>query len=147
MMDTTFDMDTFLAALPDLPSLDAISATKGFLEILNIVEQDWGSWIIGIQLCDKGTLDLLHEIELIKFDIQHGYKLCKQLQEVRLRRRKLKDTVELLRSIKDFLDCNKQLKINLYKTLVSMEHVEENHGQRVYTPRVRTDITLAEKLG
>jgi hypothetical protein len=51
------------------------------------------------------------------------------------------------RNIKDFLDCNKTLKINLYKTLVGMERTEENQAQRVYTPRVRDDITLAEKLG
>jgi 5-bromo-4-chloroindolyl phosphate hydrolysis protein len=126
---------------------NAISTTKNFLETLNTVEQDWANWITDIQQCESETQDLLHEIELTKFDVQRGYKLAKQLQEIRQRRRELKDTVELLRNIKDFLDCNKQLKISLFKTLTSMERVEENQGQRMYAPRVRTDITLAEKLG
>jgi len=130
-----------------LPTPDAITTTKNFLETLNTVEQDWGTWISDIQLCDTETQDLLHEIELTKFDVQRGYKLCKQLQEVRQRRRRLKDTVELLRNIKDFVDCNKQLKISLYKTLTTMEKTEEHQGQRMYAPRVRADITLAERLG
>jgi len=156
MNNTTSNTDTQLPDLPTLPVVpflpspptpNAITTTKHFLETLNIVEQDWSTWITGIQLCESETQDLLHEIELTKFDVQRGYRLCKQLQEIRQRRRQLKDTVELLRNIKDFLDCNKQLKISLFKTLTSMERAEENQECRKYTPRVRTDITLAEKLG
>jgi len=132
---------------PVLQTPNAITTTRNFLETLNTVEKDWSTWITDIQQCESETQDLLHEIELTKFDVQRGYRLAKQLQEVRQRRRRLKDTVELFRNIKDFLDCNKQLKISLFKTLTSMERVEENQGQRMYAPRVRTDITLAEKLG
>jgi len=127
--------------------MNAITTTKDFLETLNTVEKDWGTWITGIQQCETETQDLLHEIELTKFDVQRGYKLAKQLQEIRQRRRELKDTVELLRSIKDFVDSNKQLKISLFKTLTGMERTEENQGCRKYTPRIREDITLAERLG
>jgi 5-bromo-4-chloroindolyl phosphate hydrolysis protein len=127
--------------------MDAISTTRNFLETLNTIEQDWGAWYEEVHKCDQETQDLLHEIELTKFEIQRGYKLSKQLQEVRQRRRDLKNTMEVMRTLKDFLDSNKQMKINLYKILASMEKMKEHQAQRIYTPRVRMDITLAERLG
>lgn len=124
---------------------DAIATTRSFLETLNTVEKEWGNWIDELKLCDMETQDLLHEIELTKFEVQRGYRLCKQLQEVRQRRRLLKEKMELLRSVKEFVDSNKQLKISLFKTLTCMERTEENRGQRMYTPRVRDDITLGDR--
>jgi len=125
---------------------DAISITRSFLESLNVVEKEWGTWVDNLNLCDMETQDLLHEIELTKFDIQRGYRLCKQLQEVRQRRRDLKNTMEVMRTLKDFLDSNKQLKINLFKTLSTMERTEEHQGQRMYAPRVRADLKLSKKM-
>ena len=123
---------------------EVISTTREFLESLNTDEKEWGNWAEGINICEMETQDLLHEIKLTKFDVLRGYRLCKQLQEVRQRRRELKNKLELLRTLKDFLDNNKQLKINLFKTLTTMEKTEEHQGQRTYRPRVLTDITLAE---
>lgn len=126
---------------------DEIQATKNFLTTLNIVEKDWGAWHEDLKQCELEVQDLLHEIELTKFDAYRGYRLCKQLQEVRQRRRKLKEKMEILKGLKEFVDNNKQLKISLYKTLSTMEKIEEQQRHRMYTPRVRTDITLADKLG
>jgi len=128
-------------------TIDAIDSTKSFLQSLNIVEHDWGSWVTELKQCDMETQDLLHEIELTKFEVQRGYKLCKKLQEVRQRRRKLKEKLEIFGALKDFLDSNKQLKISLFKTLTSMEKSEEHQLQRQYYPRVRDDLTLSEKRG
>ncbi|WP_407310548.1 hypothetical protein [Desulfosporosinus sp. SB140] len=125
---------------------EAISTTKNFLDSLNTIEKEWGNWVDDLKSCEMETQDLLHEIELTKFDVFRGYKLAKQLQEIRQRRRNLKDTMEIMRNLKDFLDNNKQLKINLFKTLTTMEKAEENQGQRMYHPRVRMDITLAERV-
>lgn len=121
-------------------------ATKHFLEALNTVESDWGSWVEDLNMVEQEIQDLLHEIELTRFDVQRGYKLSKALQEARQRRRKLKEKMEVLRVLKEFVDNNKQMKINLYKTLNSMQKTEENQGRRMYTPRVRDDITLADRL-
>ncbi|MHB1651405.1 MAG: hypothetical protein ACYCVD_02875 [Desulfitobacteriaceae bacterium] len=126
---------------------EAIAFTRNFLELLNTIERDWGNWIDDLKQCEQEIQDLLHEIEFTKFDVFRGYKLCKQLQEVRQRRRKLKETMEVVRHLKDFLDANKQLKISLFKVLTGMEKTEERQEQRMYTPRIRTDISLAERLG
>jgi predicted RNase H-like nuclease (RuvC/YqgF family) len=146
LTDAISNTDT-LPVPPALSALNAISTTKHFLKTLNIIEQDWDTWYEEVHKCDQEAQDLLHEIEFTKFEIQRGYKLAKQLQEVRQRRRDLKNTMETMRTLKDFLDSNKQMKINLYKILTSMEKMKEHQGQRIYTPRVRTDITLAEGLG
>lgn len=122
-------------------------ATKHFLEALNTVESDWGSWVEDLNMVEQEIQDLLHEIELTRFDIQRGYKLSKALQEARQRRRTLKEKMEILRTLKEFTDSNKQLKISLYKALNAMQRTEDHQGQRMYTPRVRTDITLAERGG
>ncbi|GAB6170573.1 hypothetical protein JCM15765_00510 [Paradesulfitobacterium aromaticivorans] len=125
--------------------MDAVTTTKNFLDILNTIEKDWGSWVDELKRCEEETQDLLHEIELTKFDASRGYRLCRDLQEVRQRRRQLKDEMDVARVLKEFLDINKQLKINLFKVLTSMERVEEGQGRRMYTPRVRTDLTLNER--
>lgn len=122
-------------------------ATKHFLEALNTVESDWGSWVEDLNMVEQEIQDLLHEIELTRFDVQRGYKLSKALQEARQRRRTLKEKMEILRTLKEFTDSNKQLKISLYKALNAMQRTEDHQGQRMYTPRVRTDITLAERGG
>ncbi|MGE4272077.1 MAG: hypothetical protein AB7E31_04305 [Desulfitobacterium sp.] len=126
--------------------INEIIATKHFLETLNLVEGEWGSWVDELKLVEQEIQDLLHEIELTRFDVQRGYKLCKALQDARQRRRRLKEKMEILRNLKDFVDSNRQLKISLYKILSAMEKVEENQGNRMYTPRVRDDITLAGRL-
>ncbi|WP_041272396.1 hypothetical protein [Desulfitobacterium hafniense] len=126
---------------------EEISATKHFLETLNTIEGEWGSWVDELNMIEQETQDLLHEIELTKFDVQRGYRLCKELRETRQRRRKLKEKMEILKTLKEFTESNKQLKISLYKALNTMQRTEEHQGQRMYTPRIRTDITLAERGG
>lgn len=125
---------------------EAIEATRYFLETLNLIEKDWVSWQDELLICEQEIQDLLHEIELTKFDAARGYQLAKQIQEVRQRRRQLKDYMEITKHLKEYLDVNKQMKITLFKVLTAMEKTEENQGHRIYTPRVRMDITLAEGL-
>ncbi|GAB6172010.1 hypothetical protein JCM15765_14880 [Paradesulfitobacterium aromaticivorans] len=126
---------------------NSIQTARDFLDTLNTIEKDWDTWVDDLKTCEQEIQDLLHEIELTKFDACRGYQLCKQLQQVRQRRRKLKDQMEINSHLRDFIDCNKQLKISLFKVLSSMKKTEEYQSQRIYTPRVRTDLSLAEKLG
>lgn len=53
---------------------------------------------------DKKLVDLYHEIELTPIDIQRGYRLAKQVQDVRKERRVYKDENELLKAMHDFLN-------------------------------------------
>lgn len=90
--------------------------------------------------------DLLHEIELgSDRDMYKGYLLYKEIREVRRKRREAKDTNRLLQDMYDFFLDQKgmafkkkvqQLQGNSVKTY-------EVQQRRTYTPRQRTDLTIA----
>lgn len=122
-----------------------IKAVKSFLDVIEKIEQDWERVYEEIGKCDHEMSDLLHEIELTEFDNEEGYYLLEELQKVRRRRRELKNYQELIRHLKEYLDRNKYLKINLFKVLTSMERTVEFQKSRTYTPRVRTDLKLCSK--
>lgn len=119
---------------------DAINITHDFLELLNMIEKEWPAWWDDVKKDEGEVQDLLHEIEFTKFDACHGYQLSKQIKAARQHRREMKEQIEVLRPLRDFLDNNKQLKISLYKVLNLMEKTVENQGSRIYTPRVRMDM-------
>ncbi|MCM1564909.1 MAG: hypothetical protein NC238_02935 [Dehalobacter sp.] len=128
---------------------DAITITRDFLELLNLIEKEWPDWWDDVKKSEGEIQDLLHEIEFTKFDACHGYQLSKQIKAVRQHRRKMKEQIEALRPLKEYVDNNKQLKITLYKVLSAMEKTVQNQGSRIYTPRVRTDMEQirAERVG
>ena len=45
---------------------------------------------------DKEISDIMHFIEFYNFSASDGYKLCKALKDLRLRRRKIKNELELI---------------------------------------------------
>lgn len=106
-----------------------------YLDILNSIEKNWDTTKEEIVQTEKEQQDLLHEIELTKFDIQRGYGLAKQLQDLRLRRRKLKNKLEILGPLKDFHDRNQKMKIDLFKVQTKMKQVQQTQEARTYTPK------------
>lgn len=114
-----------------------------FLDLLNTIETDWSSIIAEINQTQDEQNDLLHEIELAPFNSYEGYILSTKMREVRQRRRGLKDLREIILPLKEFLDRNQKMKIDLFKVLTNMQRIEEKQSMRTYYPRVRTDIKLA----
>ena len=117
----------------------------GFPDLLNYVENNWDTICDGIRQADQETQDILHEMELISFNASEGYILARKLQEIRQRRRRLKNEKEILKDIKEFYDNHKQLKIDLFKVLTKTTRTLENLENRQYVPRVRDDLKLAKK--
>lgn len=107
-----------------------------YLDLLNSIEKKWEATKEEIILAEKEQQDLLHEIELTRFDVQRGYRLSKRLQEVRQRRRELKNRLEILTPLKDFHDRNQKLKIDLFKVQTKMKQAQQTQEARVYTPRM-----------
>jgi Mg2+ and Co2+ transporter CorA len=124
---------------------DVIKIVYDFAQLLSKIEQEWDQIYEEIHKTDCEAGDLLHEIELTNFNAYEGYKLAKQLQEVRQKRRKLKDTQEILQHLKDFYDNNKQLHITLFKLIKEMQKTKESLQSRSYTPRIRTDLKICQK--
>lgn len=94
---------------------------------------------------DKEMQDLLHELELIKFNAFQGYSLAKKLKENRIHRRKAKDMNLALKPLYDFYMKNKDSFKELRSVQSEVTKIEANLKHRVYTPRVNNEMTEAFK--
>lgn len=84
-----------------------------------------------VQKCDQETLDILHKIEFCNVSASDGYKLYKQLQEIRIRRRDAKDHLEIASLV---------LSTGLLSSMKALDgeikSIETNMANRKYKPRV-----------
>ena len=128
----------------DILITEAIDTTKNFLYLLDKIEKEWGTVYEEIGRYDQEISDLLHEIELIDYSSDEGLFLVNEIKKIRKKRRELKDYQEVIRHLKEYLDRNKSVKINLFKKLTLMERTKKYQDTRIYNPRVRTDLKLNE---
>lgn len=86
---------------------------------------------------DKQCCDITHEIEFTPLDVQRGYKLAKQLQDVKKIRRIAKDENELLKAMYDFLTqgTSTAFKNGFINALQKAKQREKTLPLRVYGPR------------
>lgn len=79
---------------------------------------------------DMESQDLLHKIEFSNENAANGYKLYKQLQTVRLRRRTAKNGFEITSNLAKYLT----------RTIASIDEILEIQNSRVYKPRVLIEL-------
>ena len=89
---------------------------------------------------DMETQDLLHYMELKNLDVQRGYIAYKELQEVRQKRRQVKDQIEILEPIMALNRMNKPPEKQINATLGEVRKINLRHGGRHYCMRVRKDL-------
>lgn len=89
-------------------------------------------------IAELRTQDLLHCLELYDNNYRETAKLGKTISAVRKDRRAAKDTVELTKPIKNWLDDNKSIVKSLERLLGDVRKVEAHQERRVYIPK--TDI-------
>jgi Na+/phosphate symporter len=89
---------------------------------------------------DQEITDIEHAIEIHSFNASKGYYLAKELQKARLRRRAIKDEIELLGPIKEFLSYAKPTEKVINKTIKDLKGITELHKIRLYKMRVREDL-------
>jgi hypothetical protein len=116
------------------------------LYIVSEVKKNYAKSSEEIIIATQEQEDIEHEIELSeKADRTAGYRLYRELRDIRQRRRMAKNQNELLHEInifftadnnKSFFDKLSQIKGNSRKTF-------ERQNDRVYTPRRRGDVTIA----
>ena len=114
---------------------------KGYLDVIDLAVDKYNYAFEQVGTADLETLDILHELELADMTTQERYKLSTELRNVRLRRRKYKDTVIQLEPIIEKLD-NQKFKDGVNQTrqlLGELRKVEKHLGERYYVPRVRED--------
>jgi hypothetical protein len=88
---------------------------------------------------DKQLCDLQHEIEFTPFDIQKGYKLAKQTQDLRRQRREAKDENEVLYRMQEYLNNGnaKSFVVGFTATVGKAKKRLEELPNREYTPRAQ----------
>lgn len=98
-----------------------------------------------LDICDKETQDLLHVIELTSFDVVRGYKLSKEMNVVRNRRRKIKDEMDLLEPLVTVINKYPNLSNELSRVLGDIRKIKKRNETRTYKMRVREDLKEAIK--
>jgi hypothetical protein len=89
-----------------------------------------------LALTNARQIDLLHEIENSNFNAYEGYKKAKELQEIRMYRRELKNEIEILEPLYKWCNEHKNIEVSLYKVKSSMEKIKDNKENWIYTSRV-----------
>ena len=98
-----------------------------------------------IKTTDAQLNDINHEIEISKpKDMYGGYKLYKQMRELRIQRREAKEEVELLQELYDFLTGPQaqQFKQTMQKIQGHSAKLRSKQESRTYSPRERDDLTI-----
>lgn len=93
-----------------------------------------------IELCEKEIIDIEHVIELTTFNASRGYSLAKDIKEVRIRRRELKDQNELLSPLVEVVQRMRGFQNDLNKAIGDIRRIKQKHENRSYKMRVREDL-------
>ena len=91
--------------------------------------------------------DLLHELELAKLDAVEMIKVAKTLKEILQERRKYKDELAKVMTLKGFTDKynNKMIVGDIVNVLKNLKTLKSNNDTRSYTPRIITNLKCAKE--
>ena len=84
----------------DSSAADSLSQT---VQLFQNLDMRYQVNVAGVKEQDLITQDLLHKLELESLDAVEMVKLAKQLKECRATRRMMKDEIERMQPIKDYL--------------------------------------------
>lgn len=101
----------------------------------NIMRALMGYYAEQISVADKAQEDLLHKVEFSHANVVDGYRIYKDLQTVRQRRRQCKDICDMLGTVHKSGTISSL--INLQN---AMKRYQEHIENRTYTPRVLLDL-------
>jgi hypothetical protein len=122
---TEIDMGTFKSTLNDLS--EQIKTMKGNNEWLHRQQS----------IVDQEISDILHYIEFYNFNACQGWKLAKTLKDLRLKRRSIKNQLEVLHII----NTHTGGMMGAGRTSLALYNVEHKE----YTPRVLKDLFQGKK--
>ena len=92
--------------------------------------------------------DLNHEIELSSpKNARDGYKMYKEIRDLRIRRRQAKEENELMKDMYEYLKGQnaQNFKNKIQQLQGSSVKLREVQEHRTYTPRQRNDLTITNK--
>lgn len=101
-----------------------------------------------IKQAEGELTDLEHEIELSNpKNARDGYKIYKELREIRIKRRTAKDENQLLQDMYDYFKSQQgqSFKSKLQQIQGAAAKIENAQSCRTYTPRQRNDLSITDK--
>ncbi|WP_373657554.1 hypothetical protein [Sporomusa acidovorans] len=99
---------------------------KDFECMLDFIEQYMAEMNNEISKADLGKNDVLHDIELSRFNAFEGYRMAKDLQRILAVRRFWKDQQDVLRCFQNFCDQHKGLSAAIAKLLRNVNQKNKN---------------------
>jgi len=124
--------------------MNVIPLIKTILESFETLKYEMDSINQKIRDIHSEQDDLLHEVELTKFNACEGYQLSKELKKLRHKRRHYKDQEEQMDMIRGVINKYKWI-VNDLKPLVKLLEEKEDHQiHRQYTPKIRTNLKLVK---
>ena len=120
-----------------------MKSLSGTLSLMQTLEMRYQANFSGVHEHDLITQDLLHKLELEQNNAVQLVQLAKQLKECRQTRRLMKDEIDRIQPLMDFMqdDQNKKAIHQLSAALGRMRTVADIQSKRVYHPRVLTGNT------
>ena len=101
-----------------------------------------------IKQTEEEINDVNHEIELGKDqDLYGGWKLYKQIRDLRIKRRQAKDENALLKDMYEYIKSQQgqNFKSKIQSIQGNSAKVYDAQNKRTYNPRQRNDLTITEK--
>lgn len=92
--------------------------------------------------------DLNHEIELAEpKDMYKGWRLYKEIRDIRIKRRRAKEEAELLKDMYDYLTSptGQAFKGKIQSIQGAAVKLRATQESRTYQPRQRNDLTITDK--
>lgn len=93
-----------------------------------------------IGLCDHETSDLLHHIEMSNLNACEGYKVYKDMQITRKKRRELKDELDILEKLDERMNKHSKLITSTGAMTRDIIKQKSHLTNRRYHLRVRKDL-------
>lgn len=114
-----------------------LEATRDFL---NQIPEQLSYWLDQLSQIDQEKSDIEHYIELGKFNASQGFMAMKELQDVLLKRRQIKDMVSVLQTIKPKLASQTKNIGQLNSAVDDVRKYCSHKDNRKYTLRKRFEL-------
>lgn len=125
--------------------MEIIEKVKEISELMNELQSYTNNLSANLQAADYRISDLLHLIEKDTLNTKGCYRIVKELKKVRQERRKIKNDMEISKTLN--LNLNKLLGIENRQFLLAELNKTNNHLNSKYKNRIYTEEELKELIG
>ncbi|KNE22458.1 hypothetical protein [Virgibacillus pantothenticus] len=120
--------------------MDILNTAITIRDSIRDIPKIYKSNLAQIKELEGEELDLLHQIELTRFNARDGYKIAKRIQEIRQERRRLKNENSQLKHLEIIVSKWQDKLPKLDESIGNIRKEKGNITTRKYHCRVRKDL-------